>query len=127
MTQAASEPEIKIIARDETLKEQVIDTLRSVRDPEIPINIYDLGLVYELEIDAGGRVVIHMSLTSPGSHLSYIMPARVKEAVLKIEGVAGCDVELVYDPPWTTERVSRRVRRELDIPLKEKPEDASND
>lgn len=127
MSGAASEPEVRISAGDKTLKEAVIEALRSVQDAEIPINIYDLGLVYELEIDENGRVTVHMSLTSPGSHLAYIMPARVKEAVRRVQGVTGCAVELVYDPPWTTERVSRRVRRELDIPMKEKPGEDQND
>lgn len=123
MSGATSEPEVKILAKDETLKDQVIEALRDVYDPEIPINVYDLGLIYELEIDAGGRVTIHMSLTSPGSHLSYIMPARVRERVRRVSGVTHCDVQLVYDPPWTTERVSRKVRRELDIPLRTRPEE----
>lgn len=127
MSEAAPEPEVRIRAEDEELKERVVEALRSIRDPEIPINIYDLGLVYELEIDSRGRVTIQMSLTSPGSHLSYIMPARVRHAVNEVAGVAECDVQLVYDPPWTTERVSRRVRREMDIPLKEKPEESSYD
>lgn len=127
MNETTSEPEVRILAEDEALKERVIEALRSVRDAEIPINIYDLGLVYELDIDSQGRVTVHMSLTSPGSHLSYIMPARVKEAVRQVQGVTGCDVELVYDPPWTTERVSRRVRRQLDIPLKKKPGEEEDD
>lgn len=127
MSEAASEPEVRILAGDEALKEKVVDALRSVHDAEIPINIYDLGLVYELEIDSHGRVEVHMSLTSPGSHLSYIMPARVKEAVRRVPGVTACQVELVYDPPWTTERVSRRVRCELDIPMKRKPGEGEHD
>lgn len=127
MSEAASDPDVKILAEDETLKERVIEALRTVRDAEIPINIYDLGLVYELDIDGRGRVTVHMSLTSPGSHLAYIMPDRVREAVLKIADVTACDVALVYDPPWTTERVSRKVRRELDIPMKRKPEEGENE
>lgn len=123
MNEAAPEPEVKILAGDEALKEKVIEALQGVQDADIPINIYDLGLIYELDIDARGRVTVHMSLTSPGSHLSYIMPARVKDAVRQVPGVTNCQVELVYDPPWTTERVSRRVRRKLDIPLKPKPEE----
>lgn len=121
MNEAAPEPEVKILARDEALKEKVIEALQSVQDADIPINIYDLGLVYELDIEERGQVTVHMSLTAPGSHLSYIMPARVKNAVRRVPGVTDCHVELVYDPPWTTERVSRRVRRKLDIPLKSKP------
>lgn len=127
MSEAAFQPEMKIRAGGEEFQDEVIKALRSVQDAEIPINIYDLGLVYELEIDGHGRITVHMSLTSPGSHLSYIMPARVKEAVRRVPGVTACDVELVYDPPWTTERVSREVRRELDIPLKKDPEEDQDD
>ncbi len=127
MSEAAFQPEMKILAGGEELQDGVIKALRSVQDAEIPINIYDLGLVYELEIDGHGRVAVNMSLTSPGSHLSYIMPARVKDAVRRVPGVTACEVELVYDPPWTTERVSRRVRRELDIPMKKHPEEGEDD
>lgn len=119
MNEAASEPEVEIVAEDESLKEEVIDALRGVYDPEIPINIYDLGLIYRLDVESDGRVVIHMTLTSPGSHLSYILPARVKEAVSAVSGVRGCEVDLVWEPPWTTERVSRSVRERLRIPVAE--------
>lgn len=119
MDNAEPEPEVEILAEDESLKDDVIDALREVFDPEIPINIYDLGLVYRLDVESIGRVVVHMTLTSPGSHLSYIMPARVRQAVGAVQGVTECEVNLVWDPPWTTERISRSVRERLDMPIAE--------
>lgn len=119
MTGTSSEPEVEFHVEDERLKEQVIEALRTVFDPEIPINIYDLGLVYRLDVGNDGRVTVFMTLTSPGSHLSYIMPERVEKAVRRVSGVISCEVTLVWDPPWTTDRVSRSVREQLDMPIAE--------
>lgn len=117
MTTDNGEPEIKIVSTSEELSVDVIAALRTVYDPEIPINVYDLGLVYQLVIKKKGMVTVHMSLTSPGSHLSYFLPLAVTEAINGLDGVTDCEVELVWDPPWTTDRVSRKVRRELHIPI----------
>lgn len=119
MSEAASEPEVQIVAEDESLTDEVIDALRGVYDPEIPINIYDLGLVYRLDVSSDGGVTIHMTLTSPGSHRSHVVPERVREGVGAVQGVTGCEVNLVWDPPWTTGRISRSVREQLDMPIAE--------
>lgn len=119
MSESASEPEVEILAEDEALKDDIVGALREVYDPEIPINVYDLGLIYRLDVESAGKVVVHMTLTSPGSHLSHIMPSRVKNAVQDVQGVTRCEVNLVWDPPWTTDRVSRSVREQLDMPIAE--------
>ncbi len=102
-------------AVDDALKERVIQALRQVYDPEIPINIYDLGLIYDVEIDAQGQVDIRMTLTAPGCPLAQTFPAQVARAVEAVEGVARCTVELTWDPPWTPARASEAARLQLGI------------
>ncbi len=100
---------------NETLSDAVVEALRTVYDPEIPLNIYELGLVYGVEIDDGGRVSIRMTLTSPNCPEAQVLPARVKQAVLDVEGVTGADVEIVWDPPWSTERMSEAAKLQLGL------------
>ncbi|WP_233887252.1 SUF system Fe-S cluster assembly protein [Paraburkholderia flagellata] len=96
------------------LRERVIDALRSVFDPEIPVNIYDLGLVYQLDVDAeAGSVTIHMTLTAPGCPVAQTFPGTVEECVNDVEGVSATHVELVWDPPWTRARMSEAALLQL--------------
>lgn len=96
------------------LRARVIDALRTVYDPEIPVNIYDLGLVYGLEVDdESGHVAIRMTLTAPGCPVAQAFPAVVEESVLDAAGVSAVQVELVWDPPWTKARMSDAARLEL--------------
>ena len=97
----------------EALKEAVIAALKEVYDPEIPVNIYDLGLIYDVLIDDEARVDVKMTLTTPGWPVAMTFPGTVELAVLKVEGVNECVVELVWDPPWTQERMSEAARLEL--------------
>ena len=99
----------------EALKEAVIDALKGVFDPEIPVNIYDLGLIYEVIIQEEGHVDIHMTLTTPGCPVAQTFPGTVEQAVLKVEGVNECVVTLVWDPPWTQERMTEAAKLELGI------------
>jgi len=94
-------------------EEAVIEALRTVYDPEIPVNIYDLGLIYRTEISATGDVVIDMSLTAPGCPVAGEMPGMVAEAVSKIDGTGRVDVTLVWEPTWTPERMSEDARLAL--------------
>lgn len=96
-----------------TLDERIVAALRTVYDPEIPVNIYDLGLVYSVEIDAGSHVHIRMTLTAPACPVAGTLPGVVAEAVKRVAGVQDVDVELVWDPPWTPERMSDEARLEL--------------
>ncbi|MCP3726342.1 SUF system Fe-S cluster assembly protein [Paraburkholderia sp. CNPSo 3272] len=96
------------------LRERVIDALRSVFDPEIPVNIYDLGLVYQLDVDAEtGRVTIRMTLTAPGCPVAQTFPGTVEEYVNEVEGVSATNVELVWEPPWTRARMSEAALLQL--------------
>ena len=101
-------------ATTERMEERVIEALRTVYDPEMPVNIFDLGLVYGLDVDAhAGRVDIRMTLTAPGCPVAQTFPATVEEAVLYVSGVNEVHVELVWDPPWSRDRMSDAARLQL--------------
>jgi FeS assembly SUF system protein len=99
----------------ENLKEQVILALKGVFDPEIPVNIYDLGLIYNVEINDEGHVDVQMTLTTPGCPVAQTFPGTVEQAVNQVEGVSDCAVELVWEPPWTQERMTEAARLDLGI------------
>lgn len=97
------------------LEALVVAALKTVFDPEIPTNIYDLGLIYDIKIDEKKHVAIQMTLTSPGCPVAQTFPGTVETAVNQVEGVLDCTVELVWEPPWTQERMSEVARLELGI------------
>ena len=99
----------------EALKPQVIAALQTVQDPEIPLNIYDLGLIYGLEVEPSGRVRIRMTLTNPACPVADAMPKRVEAVVKAVPGVTGADVQLVWDPPWTREAMSEAAKLQLGL------------
>lgn len=99
----------------EALRARVIAALRRIHDPELPVNIYDLGLIYGLDIDAAGRVAIRMTLTAPACPVAQSFPALVEDAVAAVPGVLNAQVELVWDPPWDRSRVSAAARLELGL------------
>ncbi|KTC65530.1 metal-sulfur cluster biosynthetic enzyme (plasmid) [Legionella adelaidensis] len=99
----------------EVLKDAVIEALKTIFDPEIPVNIYDLGLIYHVEIDDEHNVHIQMTLTSPGCPVAQTFPGTVEQTINKVEGIHDCTVELVWEPPWTQERMSEVARLELGI------------
>lgn len=99
----------------DTLREPIIAALRGVHDPEIPVNIYDLGLIYTIDIAETGAVAIDMTLTAPGCPVAGMMPLMVKSAVERVEGVTGADVTLVWDPPWNQEKMSEEARLQLGL------------
>ena len=92
------------------LREDIIEALRGVQDPELPVNIYDLGLIYALEISDEGDVALTMTLTAPSCPVAGLMPVMVKNAILDIDGVGLVEVELTWDPPWGPERMSEAAR-----------------
>ena len=95
--------------------ESVIAALRTVHDPEIPINIYDLGLIYTIDGVDEGDIAIRMTLTAPGCPVAGILPGMVEQAVLAVEGVNHCRVELVWDPPWHKDMMSEEAKLELGL------------
>jgi FeS assembly SUF system protein len=95
------------------LESEIVKVLRSIYDPEIPVNIYDLGLIYDIDIDAQKRVVITMTLTAPNCPVADQLLIDVRDRVGLVEGVAGADVKLVFDPPWDQSMMSEEALLEL--------------
>jgi FeS assembly SUF system protein len=95
------------------LESEVIAALRTVFDPEIPVNIYDLGLIYELDVAADGNVHLRMTLTAPGCPVAQTFPATVAEAVRQVEGIKDVHVELVWEPPWSQDLMTEAARLQL--------------
>jgi FeS assembly SUF system protein len=95
------------------LEGEVIAALRTVFDPEIPVNIYDLGLIYELDVAVEGNVHLRMTLTAPGCPVAQTFPATVAEAVRQVEGIKDVDVELVWEPPWSQDLMTEAARLQL--------------
>jgi FeS assembly SUF system protein len=95
--------------------DQVADALRTVYDPEIPVNIYELGLIYRLDIAPDGRIAIDMTLTAPGCPVAGTLPQNVADAAAGVEGAGEVEVRLVWDPPWTPDRMSDDAKLALDI------------
>ncbi len=96
-------------------EDAVIEALKTVFDPEIPVNIYDLGLIYEVKIDDKGEVKIDMSLTAPGCPVAGDLPGWVADAVAGVEGIGAVKVTLVWEPGWTPERMSEDAKLALDM------------
>ena len=97
------------------LKEQVVSEIKKIYDPEIPVNIYELGLIYKIEIKEAKKVNIDMTLTSPNCPVAESLPRMVKDNILKLDGVDEVDLNLVWDPPWTKDKISEAAKLELNI------------
>jgi len=98
-----------------SIEEEIVDTLKTIFDPEIPVNIYDLGLIYEVNVREEGKVQIVMTLTSPNCPVAESMPEEVFDKVSAIEGVNHVDVNLTFDPPWTKDMLSEEALLELGL------------
>ncbi len=99
----------------EQMEPDIVDALRTVYDPEIPVNIYDLGLIYGFEIDENFFVDVKMTLTAPGCPVAETFPGIVENAVKGVVGVSDARVELVFDPPWTMDYMSEEAKLELGL------------
>ncbi len=97
----------------ESLREPIIAAMRQVHDPEIPVNIYDLGLIYKIDIADNGDVDVDMTLTAPACPVAGMMPVMVKDAVKTVDGVGEVAVELVWDPPWSPDTMSDEAKLSL--------------
>tara|TARA_B110000259_G_scaffold81634_1_gene95476 strand:- start:1362 stop:1664 length:303 start_codon:yes stop_codon:yes gene_type:complete len=97
------------------LKERVISEIKKIYDPEIPVNIYELGLIYNIDIDEKNKVNINMTLTSPNCPVAESLPNSVKDNVLKVDGVSDVDLKLVWDPPWDKDKMSEAAKLELNL------------
>lgn len=96
----------KLEEKNPELHKLVVRSLRMVFDPEIPVNVYDLGLIYNLDIDEDNKVYVRITLTAPNCPEAERIPGNIQKAVAETEGVSSADVELVFDPPWTRENMS---------------------
>ncbi len=98
------------------IERDMIEALKSVYDPEVPVDIYELGLIYDLLYDSKtGKAVVKMTLTAPGCPVAGIMPDWVRDAIEKVDGVDSCEVEMVWDPPWRMDMMSLRAKIELNM------------
>ncbi len=98
------------------LKEKIINEIKKIYDPEIPVNIYELGLIYKIEVNEDTKnVEIEMTLTSPNCPVAESLPNMVKENILKIDEVEKADLKLVWDPPWTQDKMSEAAKLELNL------------
>ena len=97
------------------LKDKVILEIKKIYDPEIPVNIYELGLIYKIDIENEKKVKIDMTLTSPNCPVAESLPKMVKDNILKLDGVNDVDLKLVWDPPWTKDKMSEAAKLELNL------------
>jgi FeS assembly SUF system protein len=109
--QAASANPVELLDREA----KIAEALRTIYDPEIPVNIYELGLVYDLKVDEAGNVTVQMTLTAPNCPEAGSIPGRVEAAVRAVPGVQDVKVELVWEPPWTPARMSEAAKLQLGI------------
>lgn len=95
------------------LENKIVDVLKTIYDPEIPVDVFELGLIYEVKIDADKNVVIEMTLTSPNCPVAETMPKEIKDKVAAIEEVTSCKINIVFDPPWDKDMMSEEAKLEL--------------
>ena len=100
----------------EKLEDQkIIDALKTVFDPEIPVDVYELGLIYKCEVSPTNDVLIHMTLTTPNCPVAESLPKEVKEGAMQVDEIEEVDLELVWDPPWTKDMMSDAAKLELNL------------
>ena len=97
------------------LKNKVIEEIKKIYDPQIPVNIYELGLIYKIEINDKNVVNVDMTLTSPNCPVAESLPNQVKENIMKVEGVSDVKLNLVWEPPWNKDKMSEAAKLELDL------------
>ncbi len=119
MDDASTAPQIEAAALSQAeldaVTDQLIEKLKTVYDPEIPVDIYELGLIYKVDVSDSMDVAIDMTLTAPGCPVAGEMPDWVRDAVLTIDGIKSCDVNLVFDPPWDPSRMSDEAKLQLNM------------
>ncbi|RPG97149.1 MAG: SUF system Fe-S cluster assembly protein [Candidatus Pelagibacter sp. TMED165] len=99
----------------DNLKNKIIEEIKKIYDPEIPVNIYDLGLIYKLEVSKEGNVKVEMTLTSPNCPVAESLPSMVKNNILNTSGVGDVDFKIVWDPPWSKDKMSEAAKLELNL------------
>ena len=97
------------------IKNKVIEAVKKIYDPEIPVNIYELGLIYKIDVDEKNKVNVDMTLTSPNCPVAESLPNEVKENIKKVEGVSDVKLNLVWEPPWDKDKMSEAAKLELNL------------
>ena len=97
------------------LKEKIIEEIKKIYDPEIPVNIYDLGLIYDIKVEDKNIAKIKMTLTSPNCPVAESLPKEVKDGIMQVEGIDNVDLDIVWDPPWDKGRMSEAAKLELNL------------
>ena len=97
------------------IKNKVIEKIKKIYDPEIPVNIYELGLIYKIEVDEKNKVNVDMTLTSPNCPVAESLPKEVKDNIMKVEGVSEVNLNLVWEPPWDKDKMSEAAKLELNL------------
>ena len=97
------------------IKSQVVEEIKKIYDPEIPVNIYELGLIYKIEVDEKNKENIDMTLTSPNCPVAESLPKDVKENIMKVEGVSDVNLNIVWEPPWDKDKMSEAAKLELNL------------
>ena len=97
------------------IKNKVIEKIKKIYDPEIPVNIYELGLIYKIEVDETNKVNIDMTLTSPNCPVDESLPNQVKEDIMELEEVSDVNLKIVWEPPWDKDKMSEAAKLELNI------------
>ena len=97
------------------LKKKIIEEVKKIYDPEIPINIYELGLIYKIEVLEENKINVEMTLTTPNCPVAESLPKMFKDNIMNVNGVTDVDLKLVWDPPWSKDRMSEAAKLELNI------------
>ena len=97
------------------LKDKIIEEIKKIYDPEIPVNIYDLGLIYDVKVENKNTAKVKMTLTSPNCPVAESLPKEVKDGIMQVEGIDNVDLDLVWDPPWDKNRMSEAAKLELNL------------
>jgi|TARA_B110001454_G_C12687767_1_gene420948 FeS assembly SUF system protein len=97
------------------LKEQIIEEVRKIYDPEIPVNIYELGLIYDIKIENNNTAKVKMTLTSPNCPVAESLPKEVEDSIMQVKGIEKVDLDLVWDPPWDKDMMSEAAKLELNL------------
>ena len=98
-----------------SLKEKIITEIKKIYDPEIPVNIYELGLIYDIKVDKENNVKVNMTLTTPNCPVAESLPKEVKDSIMEIKEVNKVDLDLVWDPPWDKDMMSESAKLELNL------------
>jgi len=113
--QASGHPEPDALQKLEQIRGNVVNTLKEIYDPEIPVNIYDIGLIYNIDVSGEGFVEVRMTLTSPQCPVAETLPPEVEEKIAATEGVNGATVRVVWEPTWTPDMMSEEAKLELNM------------